>query len=375
MSWLDFLMKRKDSTYFFDLNLGVNVSERVQMKEMALSVCASYIARVISRSEFRVLNNGKNERSKWYYKLNVKPNTSQTATTFWHFAMETLIRENELLIIKSDTDDLLIAESYVRKEYALFEDVFSQVVVKNYQFERTFKRSEVIFIELGNHKLNDFIEGLWADYGDLLSFLIATQKRNGQVRATIETDLNSKLDDNVQNKNKTLIENIKNAIANSPVAIIPTNNRMKYSESSTSSKVSNQSIEEIIKLRSSYLDDVAIMLGIPPTLLRAEKADESENWVLFIENCIEPLVSRLNDELSAQLFDEKEYLEGKEIKIIHSQKKSLFDLASSIDKLISSGAFTRNEVRKELNYESVEEGDEFFITKNYERTVKGGEDE
>ena len=54
-----------------------------------------------------------------------------------------------------------------------------------------------------------------------------------------------------------------------------------------------------------------------------------------------------------------------------------FALAENIDKLISSGAMTRNEVRLELGLEAVPGGDTFLITKNYqgENEIEKGESE
>ena len=50
-------------------------------------------------------------------------------------------------------------------------------------------------------------------------------------------------------------------------------------------------------------------------------------------------------------------------------------MATAIDKLIGSGAYNRNEVREMLDDDPVEDGDIYFITKNYaelEQYVKGG---
>ena len=45
----------------------------------------------------------------------------------------------------------------------------------------------------------------------------------------------------------------------------------------------------------------------------------------------------------------------------------IFDIATPVDKLISSGAFTINDIRKVIGEPLIEEGwaDQHFITKNY----------
>ena len=58
----------------------------------------------------------------------------------------------------------------------------------------------------------------------------------------------------------------------------------------------------------------------------------------------------------------------------------IFELATAIDKLVSSMAFSPNDVREELGRERVDDAkmDKYYLTKNYseqEDTTKGGEAE
>ena len=85
------------------------------------------------------------------------------------------------------------------------------------------------------------------------------------------------------------------------------------------------------------------------------------------------LNKKIEDELNAKTISKAEYVAGMEVKVVGVDKKDIFDLADAVDKLISSGGFNRNEIREEVDYESIEGGDEFYITKNYEK-AKGGEE-
>jgi hypothetical protein len=62
-----------------------------------------------------------------------------------------------------------------------------------------------------------------------------------------------------------------------------------------------------------------------------------------------------------------EYLEGQKIEVKAVSYQNIFDLATSIDKLISSSAFTGNEMRLEAGYEASNDPnlDKHYITKNY----------
>src|SRR5690625_2603520 len=137
----------------YDFDLLESASERIQAKQLAIQTCVSMIGRTISQSEFRVKEDKKTIKDELYYKLNVRPNKNMSAVHFWQTIIYKLIHDNECLVVVSDTDDLLIADDFTRIEYGLVEDMFKYVTVKNFTFQRTFKMSEVIYIEYDNENL------------------------------------------------------------------------------------------------------------------------------------------------------------------------------------------------------------------------------
>ncbi|CFO27702.1 putative phage portal protein [Staphylococcus aureus] len=68
-------------------------------------------------------------------------------------------------------------------------------------------------------------------------------------------------------------------------------------------------------------------------------------------------------------------INGKFIKVVGIDKKDPLEHAESVDKLVSSGTFTRNHVRVMFGEEpsSDTELDDYVITKNYTKSSKGGE--
>lgn len=70
-------------------------------------------------------------------------------------------------------------------------------------------------------------------------------------------------------------------------------------------------------------------------------------------------------------------LKEKKLEVKAVSYQSIFDLATSIDKLISSSAFTGNEVRLEVGYEVSDDPNlnTHHITKNYTKLdgTEGGE--
>ena len=196
----------------FDLELFESTSERVQMKQLAIQTCVSMIARTISQSEFRVKENRKTVKDELYYRLNVRPNKNMSSSQFWQTVIYKLIHDNECLIIISDTNDFLIADDFTRKEYGLVEDTFKGVTVKGYTFERTFRMSEVLYIEYDNEKLSKILDGLYKDYGSLIGRMFDFQMHKNQIRATVDTENVSSKDEETQARLQRFINNMYSAI-------------------------------------------------------------------------------------------------------------------------------------------------------------------
>ena len=377
MGWLSNVLRRNSELeWMFDLDLTYETSHRAYLKKMALETCINFIGRSVSQSDFRMMNNGKRQHNDWHYLLNVRPNTDQSAADFWQSFIYKLIYDNEVLVVLSDDNDLLIADSFDRNEFAVYPDVFSGVTVKDYTFNRTFRMNEVIYITYNNEKLSSFMDGMFADYADLFSRMLEVSKRNNQIRGTVSVDSNQSLDEKQQTKLQALIDRLFTAFRNNTIAIVPTSKGFEYSEVANGS-YNGKSVEELAKLKRDLVDDVAHILGIPTSLVHGEMSEYESAIKAYIKFCLSPLVKKIEDELNAKLIDKQAFLSGSKIEVKGVKEKDIIDNAEAVDKLVASGAFTRNEVRELFGAERSDnpELDEFVITKNYQSasTVEGGE--
>ncbi|MBG9536770.1 phage portal protein [Bacillus thuringiensis] len=377
IGWIsNVLNKNKEIEFMFDLDMFMDTANRVHMKRLAIDTCISFLGRTISQSEFRVKNGEVFEKNELYYRLNVRPNKNMTASTFWEKYIHKLVYDNEGLIIQADDGDLLIADDFQHNEYAVFEDTFTNVVVKDYEFKRSFKQSEVIHLRYRNDKLSPLIDGLFADYGDLFGRILNSQKRKNQVRGTVDMDMIGAKTQEQVDKLQKFIDDMYQAIGKKDIAIVPQQKGIEYKEVYDGS-ANGPSVEEINKVTNSFLNQVAMAMGIPTALIYGEMADiekQTKNYMLFT---VKPLLKKLSDEANMKFFEMNEYLSGQKIEIKAVAYQSIFDLATSIDKLISSSAFTGNEIRLEVGYEVSDDPNlnTHHITKNYTRLTQseGGE--
>jgi len=380
MGWLSDVLKRNSELeWLFDLDLGYETSHRAYLKKMALETCINFIGRTISQSDFRIMKNRGRQLDDWHYLLNVRPNTDQSAADFWQKFIYELIYENEVLVILTENNDLLIADSFYRDEYAVYPDIFRNVTVKDYTFQRSFKMDEVIYLTFNNEKLSQFMDGMFDDFANLFSRMIETSMRANQIRGTVSIDSTQSLDEKNRTKLQTFIDKLFNAFKNNSVAIVPKLKGFDYNEVANGS-YNGKSIDELTKLKRSLIDDVANILGIPNALIHGELSDYETSIKAYVKFCIGPLVKKISDELNNKLINKKDYLNGSQIEVKGVTEKELIEHAEAVDKLVASGAFTRNEVRELFGAERSDnpELDQFVITKNYQsagEAVEGGENE
>lgn len=373
----DVFKRNSEITQSYDFEFINDPAQRIYLKEAVLETCINFIGRNIAQSEFRFINDGKRVKDDWDYLLNVRPNTDQSASDFWQRLIYKLIFDNEVLVVLSDTDDLLIADSFLRKEFALYTDIFESVVVKNYQFQRNFSMDEVIYLTYNNKKLTRFMDGLFNDYGELFGRMMEASQRGYQIRAKVNVEAQQSLDDENRNKLQGFIDKLFGAIKSNSVALLPMFKGFGYDEVAKGD-VKGPSIEELTKIKRALTDDVAEILGIPTSLIHGDMADFETAIKAYIKFCNDPLVKKISDELNAKLIDKKDYLKGNKIKVKSVQAINPLELAEAVDKLVGSGAYSRNDVREKFGDERVDdpELDKYVLTKNYQtvdQASKGGE--
>ena len=367
MGFLDAIFKRNSElSFMFDTEFFVSASTRIHMKHLAVETCANFLARTISQSEFLVKTNGAYVKDELYYKMNVRPNKNQSATEFWEQVIINMIYDNEVLIIQSDDEDLLIADDFTHNEYAVYEDTFTDVTIGDYTFKRVFKQSEVLHMRYANKNLQPLIDGLYKDYADLFSNVLGSQKRKNQIRSTVSVDSSVAKDAEKMGKLQAYIDKVYKSIRkNTDVAIVPEQPGFTYKEHA--SGTSNQSVDEINKITNGFLDQIAMAIGIPAGLLHGDLAGVKEITKSYTVFTVKPMLKKIRDECNSKFFTMKEYLSGSFLEVKIASYESIFDLAVAIDKLVSSGTFNRREIRGEAGFDTPdsEEFDKFYITKNY----------
>lgn len=374
-------IKNEDPTDWIpDFIVGDETAKRSYLKIMAKATVLDFAARTMSTMEVKFKD--MKDAPDWEYILNVRPNNNTSAATFWYNFFYRLLDENEALIIFTDDNQLLLADDFSREEKSVYEDIFTNVSVKDYVFKRSFLRSEVLYFEYNNENLERFTKGLFNDYSELFGRILEVAMRNNQIRGTVSIETTGSMNDEKGKDGKTRAERLQNFInkiyesfSKNSVAIVPSMKGFTYEEYTNKQGVSNQSLDELNKMKSSLIDDVSNAIGIPTALIYGEKLELDSNIKAMRKTFTEPLAKKVKDELTSGIITKDGYVKGERLKVTNILPRNIIEDAVQIDKVVSSASFYRDEVRDEYDFDPLPngEGKKLLLTKNYEETTKGGE--
>lgn len=339
----------------------------IHIREVAFWSAVNIISNAVSKCEFKTYVRGKEVKGAEYYLWNVEPNKNQNSSGFIHKWLAQLYRNNECLIIEHN-DQLLVADTFNRKPYALYEDVFTQVTIGDFVFQKSFMQSEVLYFQLSEKNMKQVTDALYDSYVKLISYSMKAYQKSRGTKGIFYYDTMPVAGSREREIFDDLINNKFKEYMSRGDAIITLGKGQKYEEPG-SKTYSSESTRDIRSLIDDVSDFTAKAFDIPPALLRGDVQGVDSAVEQLLTFCIDPLVDMLQEEINRKRVGRDEYLKGTKVLIDTSTIKhvDLFSVTAAIDKLISSGCFCVNDIRKAMGQEPIDEewANKYFMTKNY----------
>lgn len=351
-----------------------SLSTQIAIEEFAINIAINLIAGSISKCEFQTYLGGKKTKGDEYYLWNIEPNKNQNSTEFIQEIISKLLYENECLVIEHN-GQLIIADSFNQKEYAVVENVFEDISRKDFIFPRTYRMSEVLYFKYNNKNIKRLFSNLMNNYNDLLELAIKKYKRSGgrkgivELEAVLKGDENRKkeIEDMFQRKFKNYFE-AENAVLDLPKGV-------KYEEKNgDGNRKSTSDMVDIQNLIKEAFQRAAQAFKIPPALLMGDVAgieDVTSNYLTF---SIDPIVDLIAEEVNRKRYGKKAYLGNSYLNIDTTCIKhiDIFSIAEKIDKLISSGMYSIDGLLEKVGDTVLRTdwSEKHWITKNYSEITK-----
>lgn len=338
------------------------------VRELAFWAAVNAIASGISKCEFKTYLRGEEVKEDEWYLWNVEPNKNQSSSEFIRQWITKLYRENECLIISTDDGQLLIADSWDHKEYAVYEDVFTQVTVKDYVFNRAFRQSEVLHYRLNSADVNRLLHQMYESHGKLISYGQRYYQKSRGSKGTLKVPAHQTGDPKHTESVNSFLANQCRTFLESDNGVLPLYEGYDYTNIGNKT-YSNDSTRDIRAMIDDVFDFTARAFAVPPALLRGDIAGTKDAMESFLTLCIDPLADFFAEEIIRKRCGKAAVLDGTTLVIDTTAVKhvDLLSVATAIDKLIGSGAFCINDIRRLVGKEPIDApwAWQHWITKNY----------
>lgn len=346
-----------------------NAVYEIYLRELAFWTCVNKIANAVSKCEFKTFIGGKEQKGKEYYRWNYEPNQNQNAAGFIYKLIGQLYRNNEALVVEVG-QQMYVADSYSKEVYALRGYRFSGISFDNYQLSETMDMKDVLFFELNSNDMRRLVNGVYDSYSKLITYASNAYKRSRGQKGILNIAGIAENSETFDEEFDDLMTNQFKNFFNKENSVLPLFEGYNYTDISQNAKTySTESTRDIKSLTDDIFDFTARAFSFPPSLAKGDVQDTGKATDELLTFVIDPLVKMIQQEINRKRNGYRGFEAGNYVKIDTLAVKhiDIFDIATPVDKLISSGAFTVNDILEVLGKPRLMDdwADQHFITKNY----------
>lgn len=344
------------------------LSAELYIRELAFWSCVNTISNAVSKCEFKTFSEGKAVKGPEWYLWNIEPNRNQCSSAFLHKLISQLYRHNEALVVEL-SGQLLVADSFARKPFAVYDDVFTQVQVGDLTLESPFFQSKVLYFQLGERNMRQLVNGLYEVYRKLIDYGMRSYRKSRGTKGVLEIDTVAAGDPTVRETYEEIRAKNFKTFADAENGVLSVWKGMKYSDLG-SKTYSNEGTRDIRAMIDDVMDFTARAFGIHPALLSGDVQGTKDALEHTLTFCIDPLCDMIQEEINRKRYGQAGVLAKSYIQIDTKCIKhvDLLSVSTAIDKLISSGVFCINDILELVGNPPIDEtwADKHFMTKNYE---------
>ena len=346
------------------------IMQDICLREIAFWACVNKIANAVCKCEFRTYFNHKEQREMEYYRWNIEPNKNQNAAVFRTKLISQLYSKNEALVVDVN-GELFVADSFQKEIYAFKEYRFNSIEIDGYTLSDHWTQSYVLYFQLNSEDMKKLMNGLYESYKSLIAYAQKAYKKSRGNRGILNISAQAQADTNFSDTFQKLMSEHFKKFFQSENAVLPLFEGYDYDDLSNNKTYTTESTRDIKALADDIFDFTARAFSFPPALAKGDVQDTEKAIDEMLTFVVDPLIQLLETEINRKRNGYSGWKNGNFLKIDTTAVKhiDLFDIAVAVDKLISSGGFTINDIKRALGEEEINEpwANEHFMTKNYAR--------
>lgn len=372
-NWLSRMLNGKA---FMEVNLGElnEILTETHVRELAYWSCVGMIARLVGKCEFQTLARGSPVKGDEWYAWNVAPNKNQNSTQFIAQIIHNLYGDKHEALVVDVNGQLLVADSYTVEERALAESIYTGVTINGYTLRDTFPASEVLLFRQSPENMRILTNLMYETYGKLIAYNAQTYQASRARKGVLKSDAPQSTNIEDLQKEAEIVRRKFKAFFGPNDAVLPLYEGQSYTDLSGSKTYTNENTRDM----RAMIDDVLVLdarsLGIAPALMTGDVAGIKDAVQMTLTACIDPLTGMMAEEINRKRYGKIRVLAGDGVHVDTSTilHTDLFANAPNLEKLISSGLFSVNDLLRKLGQPAIPEAwaDEHFVTKNFEEVKK-----
>lgn len=352
------------------INLKTQIEEQfteVFFKELATACAINMIANTIAKCEIRTFIKGLPVRKEEYYLWNYEPNQNENSSDMIQKFITNLCYDNEALIVEVN-GKLYVADSFIRRKYAFYDDIFSNITIGDMTLQRSFQAKEVIYMQLNNLDARQRLEGSYTSYGQTVAQAIRTVLRTGGQKGILNIDAQTSAQPNFTTQLQQLMDERFKPFFESNQAVLPLTQGYTYTDVTKNAQAMPTPAD--LNERINYEFEMAgRAYRIPKALMLGDVSDVEKITKNFLTFAIDPICEKFGEEATRKRYGARQFANGNYIDVNTNciQHIDIFEQATNSDKLLSSGLYCIDELRVKLGDTAL--GEEWsrahYITKNY----------
>lgn len=201
----------------------------VYFKELATACAVNMIASTIAKCEIRTFLKNEPQKKEEYFLWNCSPNQNENGSDMLQKFVTNLCYDNEALIIELN-GNLYAAEYFTRTPYALYDDVFSNIVINGITLQKKFAASEVIYMQLNNIDVKQRLEGSYTSYGQTIAKAIRQMIRANGQKGILNIDASTSQKPDFTKKLQELIDDRFKPFFEANQAVLPLTGGYTYTD-------------------------------------------------------------------------------------------------------------------------------------------------
>ncbi len=356
------------------INVKTQIAEEfteVFFKELATACAINMIANTIGKCEIRTFVKGQPVKSAEYYLWNYEPNPNENSSDFMQHFISNLCYDNEALIIELN-GHLYVADSFSRRKYSFYEDIFSNITIEDLTLQKSYTSSNVIYMQLNNIDARRRLEGSYTSYGKTVAKAVRNILRQGSQKGILNIDTQTSQRPDFTTKLNELINNRFKPFYEAGSAVLPLQQGYTYTDVT---KQGATPTPADLNERINYEFEMAGRAWrIPKALILGDVSEVEKITKNFLTFAIDPVTEKFGEEATRKRYGAEQFCDGNFIDVNTNciQHIDIFEQATNSDKLLSSGLYCIDELRTKLGDTAIgsDWSQKHYITKNYAEAEK-----